>query len=173
MEMSWASSLERNKGVNSGFGLCSAGWRGWDGLRSYFFLKPYTVCHSTHRNPVIKRVTERMRSKTKMRNEACVWFRVGVTITEQSHPDNNNSMNCFFVFYRRVPDSRCCSGPTVVLSLVLNLIPSKSDQSLLPNWAICMWAVTNKNQSVAFSTFIYLSPTFRNTDPDVICRVDS
>lgn len=52
-------------------------------------------------------------------------------------------------FHRKVPDAQCCSGPRAVLSLVLNLIPSKSDQSLLPNWAICTWVVTNKKQSVA------------------------
>lgn len=40
------------------------------------------------------------------------------------------------VFTRRC-QTQCCSGPRLVLSLALNLIPSKSDQSLLPNWAIC------------------------------------
>lgn len=52
-----------------------------------------------------------------------------------------------------MPDWQCCSGPRVVRSLALNLIPSKSDQSLLPNWAICTWVVTNKKLSVAFSYF--------------------
>lgn len=109
-----------------------------------------------------------------MRNEACVWCRVGVTITEQSSPKTGKKWeNSLIVLTERCQTHSACSGPRLVLSLVLNLIPSKSDQSLLPNWAICTWVATNKKQSVGFPPFICTSPTFRDAHPDVICRVDS
>lgn len=92
-----------------------------------------------------------------MRNEARVWCRVGVTITEQSSPKTGKKWeNSLIVLTERCQTHSACSGPRLVLSLVLNLIPSKSDQSLLPNWAICTWVATNKKQSVGLLlSFVY------------------
>lgn len=67
--------------------LLAKGGGGWI-ERVYFFLLLLPQNHPLHvtvliRNPVIKRETERMRSKTKMRNEACVFGpEFGVMITE-------------------------------------------------------------------------------------------
>lgn len=73
-----------------------------------------------------------------------------------------------------MPDSPWLQWPGLALSLVLNLIPRKSDQSLLPNWVICAWVVTNKTTitGVFFHSFV-LAKFTKHQPLRHLCRVGS